>query len=156
MLLATLLMTTAAYLPLPAEGAAPLPIHIRIAESGEGDPELPHLVAGLQRAVCASSRHVRAVAHAEEASVVFTVDHYDVTMLGDRQRHQFTGRYYIKGGNPDGERFRSCAGAGAQPGPPAGLGRFVENILFGPAASEDDLAHARDRTPTAPVCLPGV
>ena len=155
MLLATLLMATAAYLPLPPEGTAPLSVHIRIADSGEGDPELPHLVAGLERAVCSSARHVRTVSDPREASVVFTVDRYDVTLRGDRQRHHFTGRYYIKGGDPRGKSFGSWAGAEGEPGPPAGLGRFVENILFGPAATHDEHTHRRDRTPMTPPCVPG-
>jgi hypothetical protein len=148
MLLAILLMGAPGHFPLPAEGAPPVAIQVQVAPNAQDDPELTDLVDKLRLAIGRDTHHVQQVEDGFQAKAIFVISAYDVAIVGgDRERHHITGRYYIKGEDPDGEPFAAWAGAGTRPGTPQGLGRFVESLLYGEAAANDDLAHRSERIP---------
>ena len=123
-----LVMGSLGHLPLPAEAAPPVPIHVQLAREAQGDPEREALVDKLRAAICRESHHVQQVTDASGAEVIFVISDHEVSLgTGNRERHHVTGRFYMKAGDREGEPFGMWADVGTRRGATEGLGRFVES-----------------------------
>ena len=116
-------------LPLPEKGTL-VPVSVGVAESAGDDAVLSERVAGLRRAVCEHSRHVRLVEDPTAAAVLFEIETYEITPLhAANDAHHVSGRFYLHG---KWEPFESWSNGVSEHSPiPPGLGRFVETSIFG-------------------------
>jgi hypothetical protein len=133
-----LLLAGLSPLPLPEKGVL-VPVSIHVAETVDQDTVLADRVRALGRAICEHTRYVRLVKDPAIATVPFEVETYEVMDLGGGVTHHITGRYNLHG---KWEPFGSWY-SGVQPSTP-GLGRFVETLIFDPAAIAREMRAEHD------------